>query len=252
MREPLSIAVAQPRCVARDVEVNAAIHAAVVATSDARVVVFPELSLTGYELDAAAIAADDPRLAPIIEACARSGSLALAGAPVQGEAGAAHLATLAVDGTGARIAYRKMWLGGDEPARFVPGDQPAVIEVDGLRLGLAICKDLNTPRHAADTAALGIDVYVASIAESPDATARVAARAARIAVEHQVWVAVSSFAGSTGGGFAPAAGHSRILNPTGTLIAWADKNPDIVARALIEVSPAETTQPRSPTRGFGR
>jgi hypothetical protein len=36
------------------------------------VVVFPELSLTGYELDAPAITVEDPQLAPIVEACAEA------------------------------------------------------------------------------------------------------------------------------------------------------------------------------------
>jgi predicted amidohydrolase len=40
-------------------------HAATGCSAGARVVVFPELSLTGYELDAPAITVEDPRLAPI-------------------------------------------------------------------------------------------------------------------------------------------------------------------------------------------
>jgi predicted amidohydrolase len=96
------------------------------------------MSLTGYELDAPAIDADDPRLAPIVEACAETGSMALFGAPVHGEAGRSHIAIFAVDGTGARIAYRKMWLSATEAARFSPGATPAAIDVDGWRLGLAI------------------------------------------------------------------------------------------------------------------
>jgi predicted amidohydrolase len=65
MREPLRVAVAQPPCVPYDVAVNAVTHAATVCSAGARVVVFPELSLTGYELDAPAITVEDPRLAPI-------------------------------------------------------------------------------------------------------------------------------------------------------------------------------------------
>ncbi|MCM0676825.1 carbon-nitrogen hydrolase family protein, partial [Micromonospora phytophila] len=107
MRTPLSIAVAQPPCVAYDAAANAARHADAVRAAAARVVVFPELSLTGYELDAPAVDVDDPRLAALVAACAATGTLALAGAPVAGE----HIATLAVDGGGARVAYRKMWLG---------------------------------------------------------------------------------------------------------------------------------------------
>ncbi len=53
MRAPLIIAVAQPPCLPCDVAANAATHAATVREAGARVVVFPELSLTGYEFDAA-------------------------------------------------------------------------------------------------------------------------------------------------------------------------------------------------------
>jgi predicted amidohydrolase len=137
MRAPLVIAVAQPPSVSYDVAANAATHAATIRAADARVVVFPELSLTGYELDAPAVSAEDPRLLPIVQACAETGSLALVGAPVQDETGQAHIGMLAVQGTGATVAYHKMWLGGAEPKRFTPGSKPAVLEVDGWRLGLA-------------------------------------------------------------------------------------------------------------------
>ncbi len=93
MRDPLDIAVAQPLCVRTTV--NAVIHMATVRTAGARVVVFPELSLTGYELDAPAITADDPRLAPLVQACSMAGSVALVG-----EEGQSHIGMLAVDDTG--------------------------------------------------------------------------------------------------------------------------------------------------------
>ncbi|HLA15680.1 MAG TPA: nitrilase-related carbon-nitrogen hydrolase, partial [Candidatus Limnocylindrales bacterium] len=133
MREPLVIAVAQPACMPYDVAANAVAHAAVVRSAGARVVVFPELSLTGYELDAPAVAVGDPRLAPLVEACADVAALALVGAPVDGEAGRVHIGMLAVDATGASVVYRKMWLGGAEPGRFSPGDEPARLDVGGGR-----------------------------------------------------------------------------------------------------------------------
>src|SRR5436305_3692748 len=111
MREPLTIAVAQPPCAPYDVGLNALTHAETVRAAGTRVVVFPELSLTGYELDAPAITVEDPRWTPIVEACSETGSLALVGAPVEGEAGRAHIAMVAVDGSGVTIAYRKLWLG---------------------------------------------------------------------------------------------------------------------------------------------
>ncbi|RQX35997.1 carbon-nitrogen hydrolase family protein, partial [Micromonospora chalcea] len=60
MRTPLRIAVAQPLTRSGDVAGNAARHADAVRAAAARVVVFPEMSLTGYELDAAPLDPDDP------------------------------------------------------------------------------------------------------------------------------------------------------------------------------------------------
>ncbi|MBD0348401.1 MAG: carbon-nitrogen hydrolase family protein [Thermoleophilia bacterium] len=233
MRDPLVIAVAQPLCVSHDVALNAVTHAATVRSAGARVVVFPELSLTGYELDATAITADDPRLSPIVEACAEAEASALVGAPVQGEAGRSHIATLAVDGTGSRVAYRKMWLGAAESERFAPGDGPAVYDVDGWRLGLAICKDTGVAQHAADTAALGIDAYVAGTVKSADEAARQDERARRVATDHRIWVAVASFAGSTGGGYAEAAGRSGIWRSDGAAVTQAGPETGAIARATL-------------------
>jgi predicted amidohydrolase len=233
MHEPLVVAVAQPLCVPRDVAANAGTHAATVRAAGARVVVFPELSLTGYELDAPAIAAEDSRLAPIVKACAETGSLAVVGAPVRGEAGRSHIALLAVDGSGAAVVYRKMHLGGAEPDRFSPGNEPAVLAVDGWRLGLAICKDTGIPQHATVTAALGMDAYVASILESAEDAAVPGDRARRVAAEHHVWVAIASFAGSTGGGYVDTAGRSGIWAPDGAEVVRAGPEIGAVVRATL-------------------
>ena len=216
-----------------DVAANAATHAMTIRAAGARVVVFPELSLTGYELDAPAIDARDPRLAPIVEACAETDSMALVGAPVAGREGRPHIAMLAVDGAGVAVAYRKMWLGAAEAESFSAGTEPAVIAVDGWRLGLAICKDTGLPQHAADTAALDIDAYVAGVLESLEDTAVIEERARRVAGDHRVWVAIASFAGSTGGGYAHAAGRSSIWDPAGTLVDEAGTEPGEVAGATL-------------------
>ncbi len=102
----LTVAAAQPACRSRDVAGNAQAHAHVVRATQARVVVPPELSLTGYELGAASVACHHDVLTPIIDACAATRSLTLVGAPVE-EQGRRFIAMLAVDGAGARLAYRK-------------------------------------------------------------------------------------------------------------------------------------------------
>ena len=233
MREALRVAVAQPLCVPYDVTQNAAAHAAAVRAAASRVVVFPELSLTGYELGAPALTASDPRLCPLAEACAETGSVALAGAPVPGEAGRPHIAVLAVEGDGISVAYRKLWLGEAEAGRFGPGDKPAVLEVDGWRLGLAVCKDVSVPQHQADTAALGIDAYVAGTVMSAGERALQDERASRIAGGLGLWVAIASFAGATGGGYTECAGRSGVWSPDGALAAQAGTEPGAVVSALL-------------------
>lgn len=230
VRGPLPVAVAQPPCVSHDVAANAVTHADTVRSAGARVVVFPELSLTGYELHTALLAADDRRLAPLVSACAETGSVALVGAPLRD---GPHIAMLAVDAADVSVAYRKIWLAETESARFVPGVHPAVWEVDGWRLGLAVCRDTGVPQHAADTAALGMDAYVAGIVESAAGTTVPDDRARRVAVDQDVWVAVASFAGPTGGGFDDAAGRSGIWSPGGRTVAQAGRNPGELARAVL-------------------
>ena len=165
---------------------------------------------------------------------AETSSVALVGAPLVGDDPAtSHIGMLAVDGHGASFAYRKVWLGATEAERFSPGPAPAVLAVDGWRLGLAICKDTGVPQHAADTAALGMDAYFAGTVKHDHEAAVQAERARRVAVEHGVWVAVASFAGPTGDGFEVTAGRSAVWAPGGAVVGQAGSEPGEIARATL-------------------
>jgi predicted amidohydrolase len=85
VRAPLRVAAVQPACAAFDVVANAGWHAAAVRSARSRLVVFPELSLTGYELDAPAVPLDGAPLEPIVDACDEAGSVALVGAPIEAD-----------------------------------------------------------------------------------------------------------------------------------------------------------------------
>ena len=234
MAEPdaLTIAAAQPECVPYDVTANVLSHADVIRAAEARVVAFPELSLTGYELDAPPVDPADERLRPLVDACAATDSVALVGAPTADTRGD-YISVIAVDAAGARVVYRKMWLSETEAERFIPGPSPAAIEVDGWRLGIAVCKDTGVPAHADATAVVGMDVYVAGVLDSADDASVQDARARRITADHNVWVVVASFAGSTGGGYEVAAAQSRIWSPDGVVVASAGKATGRFARATM-------------------
>src|SRR5512145_1111644 len=86
---PRSIGAAQTTPVRGDVVANVEQHlrlARIAAEEQVRLLVFPELSLTGYELDLAArlaFAPDDPRLAPLAGAAAELSMTLVVGAPAR-------------------------------------------------------------------------------------------------------------------------------------------------------------------------
>jgi predicted amidohydrolase len=218
VRAPLTIAVVQP-----PVGVDA--HAEAIRAAQARLIVFPELSLTGYELDAAPV--DD--FGAIGTACAETNSIALVGAPVAGD----HIATVRVDADGAEVVYRKSFLGGDELTRFTPGPGPVALDVDGWRVGIGICKDTGVTQHIQDTAALDVDLYVAGLVHHDHELAELQARAVRIARACGSYVAFASFAGATGGGYERTAGESAIYSAGGRALARAGAEPGGLARFTL-------------------
>lgn len=232
MRAPLTIAAVQPPCAARDLAANVRAHAEAIRAARARVVVFPELSLTGYELDAEPVSPRDPALAQVVEACAETDSIAFVGAPVA-EGGRAAIAMLRVDADGVVVAYRKTFLGDDELRRFTPGDGARAQEVDGWRLGLGICKDTGVDEHVREIAALEVDAYLAGIVHHPEELPVQEARALAIASAADAYVVLASFAGATGGGYERTAGSSAIWSPDGTALARAGDEVGGVARATL-------------------
>lgn len=232
MRDPLVIAVAQPSTVGHDLRGNAGRHAEAIEAADADVVVFPEMSLTGYEFDADGVKPDDVRCRPLVDACRATGTVALVGAPVAARGGKS-IGVLRFDEAGVAVAYRKMWLGRQETDVFIAGDRPTVTTVRGWRLGLAVCKDTGVRRHAADTTALGIDVYAAGVLEHASDAEVQPSRAQEIVREHGVWVAVASFAGPTGEGYGATAGGSSVWAPDGAMVAGVGPAPGLIAVAEI-------------------
>ena len=236
--ESLTIAVAQPETVAHAVAGNAERHGALVRRAGARLVVFPELSLTGYHFGAAAIDPADPRLEPLVDAAVDTGSVVLAGAVVATASGRRSIGVLRFDHGRPTVVYRKQCLGAAETSHFVAGDRPAAVEVDGWRIGLAVCRDTGIAAHAEATVALGVDLYAAGVLEHRTDGGVTAARAEAIAVRHSIWVAMASYAGAADEGYHQAAGGSGVWAPDGSCRVVAGEGPgevvgtDCVKRAL--------------------
>ncbi|MFF9847767.1 carbon-nitrogen hydrolase family protein [Streptomyces litmocidini] len=158
--------------VAGDVDANVRTIADLVRAAGAegaRVVVFAELCLTGYEpslirdTPALVLSEDDPRLAPVREACRAVGAAAVVNGPVVTGGSGAGITTLVIGPDGDLLArYDKQHLYGVEAEVFEPGGADGRFTLDGVRFALATCYDNRFPELAERAAADGCTVYLAS------------------------------------------------------------------------------------------
>lgn len=230
---PLCVAVAQAPAVPLDIDANTATAAGLVrraAAGGARLLLLPELFLTGYEPtgvaadpDRLTVAPDDARLAPLAAACAETGTAAVVGAPVRDAAtGALHIAALVLDGSGRlAAAYRKQFVTPDERAAgFSPGGCGTTVELDGWRLGLGVCWDSGFPEHARAAALDGAHAYLvgALFGEGPGAHQRRTVLPAR-ALDNTLYVLLANHVGPSGP--YTGCGGSAAWGPDGRLLAEA-------------------------------
>jgi len=226
-----TLAVAQTCPLRGDVDANLEQHlrlTALAASAGARVLVFPELSLTGYELDLAdrlAFSLDDARLAPLADAAASGSITVVAGAPLRLEA-RLHIAAIILYPDGRRAVYTKQRLGAfGESARrdgslppaeatvFEAGDRNPLLRFDGNTAAVAICADIGRAAHPQEAAAAGAKTYLASMFVIPSEFEAESAKLAGYAAQHSMAVAFANF-GSPSGGLA-AAGRSAIWSERG-------------------------------------
>lgn len=154
------LAAAQMNCVLADVACNLETHRRVIESArhrDVDVLVFPELSLTGYDLGArvpeVAMDRDDPRLLQLADAA--SDMLTVVGF-VERCARGEYANAMACLCEGRVVAvHRKLNLctygGHEEGKHFGKGQALTVADADGLACGVMICADLWNPglAHAA-------------------------------------------------------------------------------------------------------
>ncbi|GAB24516.1 glutamine-dependent NAD(+) synthetase [Gordonia polyisoprenivorans NBRC 16320 = JCM 10675] len=244
----LRVAVAQPGD-GSSLRDSARRHAGLIRRAGADLIVFPELSLTGYHLDARDVAVDATELGVIADACHDSGCTALIGAPIS-ENGQRYIAVLRIDSTTTSVVYRKCFPGADERPHFAAGPGPCAITVQGWSIGLGICRDTGVAAHVADTAALDIDLYACGVVHHRWELDEQRRRAARIAEACRSPVAMASAAGRTGGGYDLPAAHSAIVTSAGEIAADAGTAVDAVVACDLQLrralGPAVMREPYPP------
>lgn len=149
----------------RDVEANVErIRAQLRNSPDADIAVFPELFLTGYQvdqLDELAVPLDGATVAALRRASADAQTAFVGGYLERGDSGAVYNSMLIVDATGTVAGnYRKTHLFGKESSAFTAGGQLACVEVGGTRIGPMICFDMEIPEVARTLGFQRPDIFV--------------------------------------------------------------------------------------------
>lgn len=166
------VAAAQFAPAAGDIDANVRTVAGLISAAGAdgaRLVVFAELCLTGYEpslirdTPALVFSEDDERLEPIREACRAVGAAAVVNGPVRTADGGTGVTSLVIGADGSLLTrYDKRHLYGVEQEVFTPGGADGRFTLDGVRFATATCYDNRFPELAERAAADGCTVYLAS------------------------------------------------------------------------------------------
>lgn len=235
----IAVAVVQTIAVPGDVVRAIADHARLAicaARQGARLVLFPELSLTGYDLGltrADAIAAGDPRL-QLLQAVADAHEIAIiAGAPLESSSGL-HIGALCIVPRHGAVAYSKRYLHEGEETAFVPGQGGEPLRIGNEIACVAICAEITHPEHAFEAARRGAGIYAASCFITPGGYARATAVLEGRAREHQMGVLMANFGAGTSAW--ASAGRSAIWSSAGTLLTQGPPEGEAVLVAKLSTS----------------
>ncbi|ABC28870.1 predicted amidohydrolase [Hahella chejuensis KCTC 2396] len=230
MQGDFKIAAAQFGPVRGDVEENTRRHLQLIAAAvaeGANVVIFPELSLTGYEPDLArelAFTDADSRWAPFQAVAREQGVTLMVGAPVRMEEGEPQVGLFVISPETPVFHYSKMHLHPGEDQHFAPGAGEKVFELQGVALGLAICADTGVATHARNTAAAGAAAYLSSVLITAGGYDEDTAKLQDYAQTHGMCVIMANFSGPSGG-WEPI-GKSAVWSPGGDLLAQGPQTGD--------------------------
>ncbi|MCP2021101.1 UNVERIFIED_ORG: putative amidohydrolase [Pseudomonas reinekei] len=222
----LTIAAAQSISIAADLAGNIARHQCFIAAAaeqGVQLLVFPELSLTGYERGLAAelaIVPDAVILQPLRDVARAVGVTAVVGMPIRlSDNSPVLIGALVLGADGSLGVYSKQHLHPGEEVAFAPGagGEPLTIGTDTI--ALAVCADFSHASHAAAAACQGADVYAAGVLITENGYVADTALLQGYAAKHAMVVLMANHGGATGGW--ASAGRSAIWASDGLLIAAA-------------------------------
>lgn len=233
----VGVTLAQLTCQLHDKEANLKRMREVVMKAKGDIVVFPEMSLTGYlprdDLFSLAETVAGPSIKSMLRLAKQTKKDIVFGAPMWDETvpGLLYNSCLCATGDGRLFRYDKMHLPTfgpfEERVFFAPGKKAVVAEGRHARIGLMVCYDIFFPELARLETMLGAQILI-DISASPT-TSRPFFRRVMPgrAVENTVFLAYANMVGVHGS--LVFGGRSVLLDPRGEeLVRGKDLDEDIV------------------------
>ncbi|HZR05962.1 MAG TPA: carbon-nitrogen hydrolase family protein [Candidatus Udaeobacter sp.] len=237
----MKICVAQTRPVKGDIEANIGSHekfigAAVLVGTD--FIIFPELSITGYEPELAkdlATTQNDVRFDVFQKISDANRITTGIGVPTLANNGT-HISQLYFQPGKPREMYSKVFLHSSEEGYFVRGDRYINLGIDDTNIAPAICYELSVREHAKRAAASGADIYAVSVVE--EKIERAIKRLTNVATEHSMTVMMANAIGKPGVYECP--GKSSIWSNKGRQVGQLDDSHEGIF--VFDTDTGETTK----------
>lgn len=222
----MKICVAQTKPVTGHIESNIEVHVQLINLAvehGATLVVFPELSLTGYEPALAsnlATHAEDKRFHPFQTLCNQQGITICVGAPLRAGSGSC-IGLLIFQPCQPISVYYKQYLHADELPFFIPGHNTSVLLGSYVKIALAICYELSVPEHPKTAHEQGANIYIASVAKTPAGVAKAAQTLQATARTYGMLVLMANSIGPADGD--TCGGLTAAWNKDGRLLGQLDE-----------------------------
>lgn len=220
----LVFAAAQCAVLAGDIDANLELHRRFMQRAQALgvgLLVFPELSLTGYEptlVDALAQTADCALLGPLRDLAHQAAMTTVVGLPLRLPGHDKPLiAAFILHADGSLAIYTKQHLHSGEADYFSVGHGGDLLRVCDLPIALSVCADFGQPQHAARAAEQGAQVYATSVLIGEGGYAHDSTLLQSYAEQHRMAVLMANHGGPTGGW--AAAGKSAFWDEQGRCVA---------------------------------
>lgn len=228
----MKICIAQTRPVKGDITSNITGHKRLIdlaVRKKSDVIIFPELSITGYEPTLAnelAITKNDDLLEEFQEISNQNDIVIGVGMPMKTITGF-YISMFIFQPNKDRSIYSKKYLHDDEKPYFESGENFPVLRVKDINIGIAICYELSIPEHSELAFENGANIYLASVAKTKSGVENAWNSLSGIAKRYHVPVLMSNCLGICDG--VECIGKSAIWNTDGQLLeALDDQNEGIL------------------------